>query len=290
MEYRRINLSISDCTSNGWDLAKKYGLLLAIIYLVIIISIITGIIGNMFTPMDFWAKYLEAVQTQDVNSLQDLANSARSPLTYVGNTLQWIVETILFAGFISIILKLRKGTMQSVSLSPYAMNVMTYIKYFGTTLLNSLIIVFGTLCCIIPGIWLAVKLQFAPMYILDHPDKDIDDAFKASWKMTNGNWWSLLGMGFVQLGIALIGLCICCIGFYFAVPFTYFIEADAYYTLLAQYEDVESETETIEEGTFETIEEPVAEPAEETIIETTAEPTAESEPESTEDSYNKDEK
>lgn len=281
MEYRKINLSVSDATSNGWNLAKKYGLLLAVIYLGI--SLIGNCIGSMFAPTDFWQDYIEAVQNQDVDSLLELGRRGYGALYYVGSTLQWIVDTALLAGFISIILKLTKGTLKSVSLTPYAMNVMTYIKYFGVSIIYGLIVAVGFLLCIFPGIWLGVKLSFAHFYILDHPDKSIGDALKASWNITKGNWWSLFGLCWVEIGVMLLGFCCCCVGFYFAVPFAYFIDADAYYTLLAQYEYEEPATETFEETIVEpaeaVIEQPAIEPVEEPA-DTTAE----------EDSYNKDEK
>jgi len=229
-------LSVSEVISQGWGLAKKHGLLLACF--VFVILMVTQLLSSVSLPSGFLEDYLEAIKYQDPEKLKALAAQASST-SFVGSLVQFlvsIVQIICWAGLTNIVLRITKGTMQSVSLSGFKMSVMTYLKFLVLELLVSLIVLIGTLCCIIPGLWIAVRLSMVEMYILDHPEAGVGEAIKASWNMTKGNFWSLVGMFLSNLGIVILGLCCCCIGVYFAIPFTMFVETSAYYTLLPNLE------------------------------------------------------
>ena len=223
------SLSVSDAVSQGWEFAKKHGLLLAAI--IFGFSILTGMINSLAVPQDFWAN-MKAVQSQDMNSLQKMmeANSP-SVLSNIVSTILYILYIIFYAGFTATLLKLIRGIMVKVSFEGFKMSVMTYLKYFAVNLLVGLIIMVGTVLCIIPGIFFATRLAFADWYILDHPEAGIGDALSASWNMTKGNFWSVLGLLFTEIVIVMIGFLLCCIGMYFAVPLAMFVEGCAYLTL-----------------------------------------------------------
>ena len=224
------SLSLSDAISQGWEFAKKHGLLLAGILFVF--SILTGMINSLAVPQDFWANNMKAVQSQDMNSLQKMMDAySPSVLSNIVSTILYILYIIFYAGFTATLLKLIRGIMVKVSFEGFKMSVMTYLKYFAVNLLVGLIIMVGTVLCIIPGIFFATRLAFADWYILDHPEAGIGDALSASWNMTKGNFWSVLGLQITEFGIILIGLLLCCIGIYFAIPFALFVEGCAYLTL-----------------------------------------------------------
>ena len=258
----KLDFSVGAHVSRGWEFAKKYGLTLAVIYL--IITIISGIFSGTSVSSDYCTQLLEAAKNQDAQAIQNLNSQIHTGFNW-GGAFSSLIQTVLMTGFIGIILQLVKGTMQKVSLSPYAVNVMVYVKYFAVEFICRLLTVIGVALCVIPGIWVSVKLSFAGMYQIDHPDAGIGESIKASWKMTDGNFWNILGMSIVCFFINVLGFICCCIGFFFTQPMTWLIYASAYYDLLD--------------------EEPVAEQFESTVVE---EPVVVEAP--TEDeSYNKDE-
>ena len=80
------SLSLSDAVSQGWEFAKKHGLLLAAI--IFGFSILTGMINSLAVPQDFWANYMKAVQSQDMNSLQNMIDANNtSVLSHVVSTI-----------------------------------------------------------------------------------------------------------------------------------------------------------------------------------------------------------
>ena len=62
----------------------------------------------------------------------------------------------------------------------------------------------GIIALILPGIWIAVRLSLFQYYIAE--GYGAIDAMKASWAATRGNFWKLLGLGFIYVGIVLLGI------------------------------------------------------------------------------------
>ena len=221
-------LSVSESISQGWELAKKHGLLLAVF--VLVISILMSLLNSLALPSGFMEQYVNALQNQDPESLQRLAMQMSAGSTVI-SIIQLVIEVFFLAGFSATILKLARGIMEKVSLEGFKISAMTYLKYFAVAIIVGLIVGIGTFLCIIPGIFFAVRLAFADWYILDHPEAGIGEAISASWKMTKGNFWSVFGLLLSEVGITLLGYLCCCIGVLFAVPFACFAESCAYMTL-----------------------------------------------------------
>jgi hypothetical protein len=72
-------------------------------------------------------------------------------------------------------------------------------------LLVAVIIGFGIVFFIIPGIVFACKLAFVPYLIVDKK-MDAVEAVKESWKMTGGYSWVIFFTGFLVIFIVLLGL------------------------------------------------------------------------------------
>lgn len=238
------SFSVSESISQGWELAKKHGLLLALF--VLVIGIITSILNSFTLPSGFMESYMDAVRQQDPDALNQLvaASSTASVASIIVSIIQSVVYIFFFAGFCATILKLTRGIMAKVSLDGFKMSAMTYLKYFAVCVIVGLIVGIGTALCVIPGIFFAIRLAFAEWYILDHPEAGIGEAISASWKMTKGNFWSVFGLQLCEIGIILLGYLCCCIGFLFAVPFAMFAESCAYTTLHENlaYENLETAT------------------------------------------------
>jgi uncharacterized membrane protein len=65
------------------------------------------------------------------------------------------------------------------------------IKGVLAALLYGVIVLLGIICFIIPGIWLAIRLQFYKYLVVDKKMGPIE-ALKGSWNMTKGNVWNLI--------------------------------------------------------------------------------------------------
>lgn len=237
------SFSVSESISQGWELAKKHGLLLALF--VLVIGIITSILNSFTLPSGFMEGYTNAVTQNDPDAMMQLLNSSStSAASIIVSIIQTVVYVLFLAGFCATILKLTRGLMAKVSLDGFKMSAMTYLKYFAVCVIVGLIVGIGTALCVIPGIFFAIRLAFAEWYILDHPEAGIGEAISASWKMTKGNFWSVFGLQLCEFGIILLGYLCCCIGVLFAVPFAMFVESCAYTTLHENlaYENMETAT------------------------------------------------
>lgn len=237
------SFSVSESISQGWELAKKHGLLLALF--VLVIGIITSILNSFTLPSGFMEGYTKALTQNDPDAMMQLLNSSStSAASIIVSIIQTVVYVLFLAGFCATILKLTRGIMAKVSLDGFKMSAMTYLKYFAVCVIVGLIVGIGTALCVIPGIFFAIRLAFAEWYILDHPEAGIGEAISASWKMTKGNFWSVFGLQLCEFGIILLGYLCCCIGVLFTVPFAMFVESCAYTTLHENlaYENLETAT------------------------------------------------
>lgn len=222
-----IALSISDVTSKAWELAKKHGLILAVV--IFAIGAITQSFGLIGFP---WGAYFETLAEGDTDALLRMTDGmgALSALSILGGLLS-IVAT---AGVINIALKLTRGTMKSFDLVGFKMPFKTYANFVAATIITAIIISLGTVLCIIPGIFLAARLSLVPVYLIDHPDAGVGEAINHSWEHTKGNFWNLFGLGLVYVLLCIAGLVCCCVGVYFAQAIGYFMITVTYFTLCGE--------------------------------------------------------
>ena len=231
-----VTLSISAVIGEGWELAKKHGLMLAVILLAF--YLLCNLITAPFSmpSQEVMDKYMNAMQHQDFDGAMRALNSVTTGVGYyIASMLESIISLVFYAGLARTCILLANHSMDKLSFDGFKMPVITYLKVFGLSIIVGFIVLIGTFLCVIPGIWLGVKLSMAEYYLLDHPEAGIIESMKASWEMTKGNWWKLLGLAFTNIFLVMLGLCVCCVGALFAIPWTYFNDVTAYNTLLANY-------------------------------------------------------
>lgn len=86
-----------------------------------------------------------------------------------------------------------------------------YINAVLASFLVTCIIVIGFIALIIPGIYFAVKLFFVNILIIDKKMDPIQ-AIKASWKLTEGYFWNILGLTLMYIPIIIGGLLLLIVG------------------------------------------------------------------------------
>lgn len=100
--------------------------------------------------------------------------------------------TLLRTGWFSICLKLISH--EEVAFSEFKAALPKFLPFLGVQVLMMIAIGIGTICLIIPGIFLSVKFAFAPFLVLDKGLGPIE-ALKESWNLVTGYSWQVFLLG-----------------------------------------------------------------------------------------------
>lgn len=225
------SLEIGNALNAAWEYAKKYGLLIAVIYL--LMDLLTGgldQISGSSVNQEAYQALGEAIGRQDWESAGSIAQSLNTGFP-VSGIIGAILKLIVSVGLYNLALGLMAGRFSEVTFDAFKLPFATYLKVFVVNLITGIIIFVSVLCCIIPVFFVAPRIIFAPVYQVEHPEAGIFESISASWNMSSGNTFSLLGLGFIIVGIAIVGFCCCCIGVYFAEAIELFALTAAYYQL-----------------------------------------------------------
>lgn len=225
------SLEIGNALNAAWEYAKKYGLLIAVIYL--LMDLLTGgldQISGSSVNQEAYQALGEAIGRQDWESAGSIAQSLNTGFP-VSGIIGAILKLIVSVGLYNLALGLMAGRFSEVTFDAFKLPFATYLKVFVVNLITGIIVFVSVLCCIIPVFFVAPRIIFAPVYQVEHPEAGIFESISASWNMSSGNTFSLLGLGFIIVGIAIVGFCCCCIGVYFAEAIELFALTAAYYQL-----------------------------------------------------------
>ena len=225
------SLEIGNALNAAWEYAKKYGLLIAVIYL--LTDLLAGGLDQISGPsvnQEAYQALGEAIGRQDWESAGSIAQSLNTGFP-VGGIIGAILKLIVSVGLYNLALGLMAGRFSEVTFDAFKLPFAMYLKVFVVNLITGIIVFVSTLCCIIPVFFVAPRIIFAPVYQVEHPEAGIFESISASWNMSSGNTFSLLGLGFIIVGIAFVGFCCCCIGVYFAEAIELFALTAAYYQL-----------------------------------------------------------
>lgn len=237
-----VAITLSDALDKAWDLTKRHGLLLVVVYL--IIQIISQSLSRMFMPTVDTEAVLEAIQNGDIVEFGKLVNT--NPLATIVLS---IVGMSLGLGFINLVLCFAKETITSISIDAWKMPIKVYVKYIVVGWIVGILSALGFIFCIIPGIYVYVRLMFAQTRVIDHPEEGVKEVLAASWKMTEGNVLNLIWLGIVCVFILILGFCLCCVGALPAAVLISFVSVVAYLILSGWYNHpVEESNEQILEA------------------------------------------
>ncbi len=92
-----------------------------------------------------------------------------------------------------------------------------YWKFLIADILYGLLVLAGTIMCVIPGIYWAVKYHFYGYFIIEQ-DMSPMDALRRSGQITRGAWWDVFLLFILCYLIMLAGVILCGIGTLFAYP------------------------------------------------------------------------
>lgn len=102
------------------------------------------------------------------------------------------------------------------------------LKFIALTILYALAVVVGTICLIIPGVYIATRFKFFPYIAIEHENASIKDLIKMSYKLTQNQFWIVLGFLILATILNLIGALLFVVGLIITVPVTLFASAHMY--------------------------------------------------------------
>lgn len=164
--------------------------------------------------LGFWAVLF------GVSLLGEIANTAAADqggmlVPLVSFAVQ-VLSFILGIGSIKIMLKVARN--QTAEISELFKNNVQYLwQYFLLSIVLMIVILFGLLLLIVPGVIWSLKYMFAP-YLLIDDHLSFSEAMSASDRMTRGIKWQLFGFGLATLGLNLLGLLALGLGLLVTIP------------------------------------------------------------------------
>lgn len=137
----------------------------------------------------------------------------------------WVLSLLMSIGMIKITLAFVDG--KKPVWQELFRHYLYLAKYVIASILYGLIVAAGLILFIIPGIYLALKYQFA-IYLVVDKNLGIFEAFGQSGKMTAGVKWPLLGWFIVQALLNLVGALLFGVGLLITAPVTMLAYAKIY--------------------------------------------------------------
>ena len=226
-----FSLEIGGALSTAWEYAKKYGLLIAVVYL--LVGILTNGLQSIGGPSFQDSQAIgEAIGRGDWESVGSIAQAYSGSIgSNIGTMFGGILSTIVSVGLYNQALGLMSGRFNEVTFDAFKLPFATYLKVFVVSFIVGIISIVAFFCCVIPALFVVPRLILAPVYQVEHPEAGIFESIGAAWNMTSDNTFSMLGLGIVIFGIIILGFCCCCIGVYFAQAIELFALIAAYYQL-----------------------------------------------------------
>lgn len=113
------------------------------------------------------------------------------------------------------------------------------LNYFLASIIYMIVIIIGLLALIIPGIYLAIRLQFYKFLVIENENMRPVDTLKESYKITEGHFWDLLVFMVVIIVMNLIGAIPFGLGLVITIPITAIASAILYKKLVTHHISVE---------------------------------------------------
>jgi uncharacterized membrane protein len=108
------------------------------------------------------------------------------------------------------------------------------LHYIIGSIVAGVAIVIGFIFLIIPGIYIAIRLQYFTYCVLEQEEPDCIKALNESWQMTEGQVLDLFALGCLAFCIVILGLIALVVGLIVAIPVVGLMSAIAYRILSAK--------------------------------------------------------
>ena len=210
-------MTLNNVLKDAWEIGKKKCGFLVLFGLA---SAIVGSLSSRSSNQDS-IKVLQKIAEGDMQgakALQELAKN--SPMSSVDFIL--IIIGVLLSIYVSIALyRYVKKIVDDEDVDFKELlnsSVKVYGMFFVKSLLYGLAVGLGLMLCVLPGIYLAVRLAFVQYIAANEPELSVSETFSKSMNLTKDKFWDLLGYGIVAILIVLSGFLLCCVGYLFTAP------------------------------------------------------------------------
>ncbi|HIX85944.1 MAG TPA: glycerophosphoryl diester phosphodiesterase membrane domain-containing protein [Candidatus Parabacteroides intestinigallinarum] len=143
----------------------------------------------------------------------------------VVNVISVLFSCLFSLGYMKNIFQALDG--EEPQFSAYGQQTRNILPYFLASLLVGAIVLIGCTLFILPGIYLALRLQFFWAAIVEERAGAIE-SIRRSWEITRGQLPSLLLLAITLFGIVLLGCILFGIGLFVAVPLVYMMYGYAF--------------------------------------------------------------
>lgn len=134
------------------------------------------------------------------------------------NVISALFSIIFSLGYMKNIFQALDG--EEPQFSAYGQQTKNIITYFLASLITGFVVLAGFLFFIIPGIYLALRLQFFQAFIIEE-NAGIIESLHKSWEITKGQVLPLFILALVMIGILILGCILFGIGIFVTVPLIY---------------------------------------------------------------------
>lgn len=219
-------LVIGDIVSRAWNLAVKHWPIF------VLFSVVSSLVSGLGVSLDPVA-YTEMLSVNDPQAQLELLSEALSmnyPLMTIGFLLSVYLSYVVLNLYVN---AYKNGRPYNSFGEAFKVDVNQLAIYFCVTFVYAIVVALGAMLCILPGIWLGVRLWYAPLQAATQ-GASFGEAFTRSWQMTQNHFWQLFLLGLTQVGIALLGFCACFVGIYFAEVLIEFTLIVSFFILLPE--------------------------------------------------------
>lgn len=138
-----------------------------------------------------------------------------TPLMGAGSLAMLFISGLFMLGYVKNLFQTLDG--QEPRFSAYGRQASKILTFIVCMLLYSLIVSVGFVLFIIPGIYLALRLQFATAFIVEE-NTGILESLKMSWRITRGHMGKLFLLAVLETALVILGMLVFLIGIFVAVP------------------------------------------------------------------------
>lgn len=187
---------ISEVLATSWKALKSQ--IWVLVGLLIGYTIISGIISSFTSPSD----------PMDFFSIRSI----------IGWIIALIIGGLFSMGYIKNLFQTLDGI--EPQFSAYGQQAPKLLTFIIANIIYSIIVIVGLIIFIIPGIYLAIRLQFFMAFIVQE-NAGIMESLRMSWNITKGNAMQLFLLSLAMIGITIVGLILLIVGIFVAVPLCY---------------------------------------------------------------------
>ena len=198
------DISVSSIFSKAWEVFKENGSdIVVITFVYIVLSSVISVLDSMAEGSNFIIVLLFSIACG-------------------------ISQMILALGYYRMLLNAVDEKVSTLSVLFMHTNPSLLLHYIIGSIVAGVAIVIGFIFLIIPGIYLAIRLQYFTYCVLEQEEPDCIQALKESWQMTEGHVLDLFALGCLAFCIVILGLIALVVGLIVAIPVVGLMSAIAY--------------------------------------------------------------